>query len=186
MATKELTDDQKRLLVLISRFSNPSKSHDDEETWIKKLPLMALIYRGIRLNVFRVYDFSPTLVEYMGTVRFGNISKEGEDDIADLRHTGFLKRLKLATSHHIYVSAYRITPKGLDHMASFDNELHKAIDELINCSKCNDIMEIEAWDECHYIICRKCLREEKIDLFETKEVAYVSRPIFSDIWLPMD
>ena len=111
MTAIELTQDQKRLLILISKFSRPSESREEEETWIKKIPLMALIYFGIEHEILTEYDFAPTLVEYMGTVRFANISKEGEDDIADLRVAGLLKRLKLATSHHVYVSAYRITAK---------------------------------------------------------------------------
>ncbi len=186
MEAIELTQDQKRLLYLITKFSKPSESRNEEETWIKKIPLMALIYYGIENEILTEYDFAPTLVDYMGTVRFANISKEGEDDIADLRVAGLLKRLKLATSHHVYVSAYRITPKGFEYTTSFDEEITIPIDDLITCKTCTRTMNIEARDDSPYLICKDCEDEKKVAIFNIRELAYVSRPMFSDIWLPMD
>jgi hypothetical protein len=186
MAEEELTHDQMRLLILISKFSKPAKTREEEETWIKKIPLMALIDRGIRQNIFTDYDTAPSLVEYMGTTRYANISKEGEDDVADLRELGFVERLKLATSHHVYVSAYRITPGGLARVASLDKKQHEAIEKLIRCKKCNEEVDIEAKDDAPHLICKKCRTKEKIDIFDIEELAYVSSPLFSDIWLPPD
>lgn len=186
MTGEELTPDQKKLLLLISKFSRPSLSRDEEETWIKKIPLMALIYFGIKQGILDEYDHAPSLVEYMGSMRFANISKEGEDDIADLRKAGLLKRLKLATSHYVYVSAYRITPKGIEATDSFGTELHEAIDRFIRCDGCSGGMAIVARNDSPYLVCPSCGVEKKIDIFETEEVAYVSRPVFSDIWLPID
>ena len=182
----ELTQDRKRLLYLIAQFSKPSDSRDEDETWIKKIPLMALIYFGIKNGILVDYDYAPTLVDYMGTVRFANISKEGEADIADLRVEGLLKRLKLATSHHIYVSAYRITPNGLEYISSFDSDITNPIDALIKCKTCAQIMSIEARDDSPYMVCKSCKEEIMVDIFNIRELAYVSRPIFSDIWLPID
>jgi hypothetical protein len=186
MSEQELTQDQMRLLILISKFSKPAKTRNEEETWLKKIPLMALIDRGLRQDIFTGYDTAPTLVEYMGTTRYASISKEGEDDIADLRELGFVERLKLATSHHVYVSAYRITPGGVTRVVSLEKKHHEAIDKLIGCKKCNSEVEIEAKDDAPYLICKKCMIKEKIDIFDIQEVAYVSSPLFSDIWLPPD
>jgi hypothetical protein len=186
MDTIDLTLDQKRLLYLISKFSRPSESRDEEETWIKKIPLMALIYFGIEKNILTEYDFAPTLVEYMGAVRFANISKEGEDDIADLRVSGLLKRLKLATSHHVYVSAYRITPKGLAFITSFGKEITDAIDTIFKCDSCSGEMNIQTREDSPYMVCEGCPKEKIVEIFTIKELAYVSSPVFSDIWLPMD
>ena len=52
MANIDLTDDQKRLLLLLSKFTKPAKKKDEQETWIKKIPLSSLIYRGIKLKIF--------------------------------------------------------------------------------------------------------------------------------------
>ena len=183
---EELTQDQKRLLILISKFSKPAKTRDDEETWIKKIPLMALIKRGIQLKIFEEYDFAPQLVDYMGSARYASVSKEGEDDVADLREEGYLERLKLATSHHVYVSAYRTTHKGVKAADTFDKKDREAVDKIVKCEKCSGDVKIEAKEDAPYLICKKCLSKEKVDIFDIEEVAYVSEPVFSDIWLPPD
>ena len=186
MEDHDLTDDQTKLLILISKFSRPAKNRDAEETWLKKIPLMAMIYRGVRQNVFRSYDIAPTLVEYLGTVRFANISKEGEDDIADLREMGYVERLKLATSHHYYVSAYRITPQGQAKVAQLDQKYKKIVDKLIKCKKCGGPTDIETLADSPYLNCKQCPEKEKVDIFAIEELSYVSAPEFALIWLPPD
>ncbi len=186
MTELKITDDQKRLLIIISKFSKPAKSRDDEETWLKKIPLMSLINRGIHMNIFKTYDFAPMLVDYMGSTRYANISKEGEDDVADLREMGFVERLKLATSHHVYVSAYRITHKGIKFAASLDKKYHSAANDLLKCGKCDGDYKIEAKIDAPYLICKKCNKKEKVEIFNLEEVSYKSSPIFFDIWLPSE
>jgi hypothetical protein len=181
---EEMTQDQMRLLILISKFSKPAKRAEETETWIKKIPLMALIDQGIRRKIFKGYDFAPSLVDYMGGKRFANISKEGEDDVADLRELHFVERLKLATSHHVYVSAYRITPLGVKTAADLDKKHHKAVGKLVLCKKCGGDVDIESREDAPYLICKKCGAEEKVDIFNIDELAYISSPVFSKIWLP--
>ncbi len=186
MPEKKLTQDQKRLLILISKFSRPSKNRGEEETWVKKIPLHSLVNRGINLKVFDEYDFAPQLVEYMGSVRYAGISREGEDDVADLREEGHLERLKLATSNHVYVSAYRITRKGESAIKLFEKKDHDEVDKIVKCKKCSGQVKIESRDDAPYLICKRCAAEEKINIFDIEDVAYISSPVFSDIWLPPD
>jgi len=186
MSNINLTDDQKKLLILISKFTKPAKKRDEEETWIKKIPLSALIYRGIKLKVFQDYDFAPQIVDYMGNIKYANISKEGEDDVADLRTNGLVERLKLATSHHIYVSAYRITPEGVKVAASLDKKYHESVNKLVKCNKCEGTVNIKSKEDAPYLLCKKCINEEKVDIFNIEELSYVSTPVFSKIWLPPD
>ena len=77
MDITEISDDSKRLLILIDHFSEPAHTREEREIWIKKIPLAALINRGVRKGTFKDYDTAPTLVDYKGTTRFANISKEG-------------------------------------------------------------------------------------------------------------
>ncbi|MBA3044896.1 MAG: hypothetical protein KKH41_07940 [Candidatus Thermoplasmatota archaeon] len=181
----ELTQDQKRLIILISNFTKPAKKRNEEETWIKKIPLLALVNRGIHLGVFEGYDFAPSLVDYMGTSRYANVSKEGEDDVADLREEGYIERLKLATSNHVYVSAYMSTHSGIKLAGSLEKPHHDAVDKLVKC-KCGSPKSIESREDAPYLVCKKCGSEEKVDIFDIREVAYESGPVFSDIWLPPD
>ena len=180
----DMTEDQERLLILISKFSKPARTREEEETWIKKISLMALIHRGIMKKVFKTYDFAPMLVEYLGGKRFANMSKEGEDDVADLREMGYVERLKLATSHHVYVSAYRITPVGMKKAKSLQKKHKKAIEKLIRC-KCGGQYDIENMLD-PWLVCKKCGERIKVDIFDIEELAYVSSPVFSSIWLPPD
>ena len=186
MSAEKLTQDQKRLLILISNFTKPSQKRDEEETWIKKISLQALVNLGIKKKVFEDYDFAPQLVDYNGSVRYANISKEGEDDVADLREAGYVERLKLATSHHVYVSAYRITLDGMKIAASLDKNHHNLVDKITRCSKCFGKATMESKEDAPYLICKKCNTEEKVDIFSIDEINYVSSPVFSDIWLPPD
>ncbi len=186
MDVTEMTPDSKRLLILIDRFSEPAHSREDRETWIKKIPLAALINRGVRSGTFVDYDTAPMLVDYQGSTRFANISKEGEDDVADLREMGLVERLKLATSHHIYVSAYRITPAGKDTVKDIEKEHNAAVDKLLSCSSCGKSVDIEARQDAPYLVCRSCGGAEKVAIFDIDEVSYVSRPNFTNIWLPPD
>jgi len=186
MDITELSGDTKRLLILIDRFSEPAHTRDDREIWIKKIPLAALINRGLRMGTFKDYDTAPMLVDYKGSTRFANISKEGEDDVVDLREMGLVERLKLATSHHIYVSAYRITPAGKDIVKDIEKEHNAAVDKLLSCKKCSGSVDIEARDDAPYLVCTKCGDEDRVAIFDIDEVSYVSRPNFTSIWLPPD
>jgi hypothetical protein len=186
MDITEMTSDSKRLLILIDKFSEPAKTRKDRETWIKKVPLNALINRGVRLGIFKKYDSAPMMVDYKGSRRYANISKEGEDDVADLREMGLVERLKLATSHHIYVSAYRITPAGKDITKDIEKEHRAAIAKLLACKKCGGEVDIEARDDAPYLLCDECGEEVRVEIFDIDEVPYISRPNFTDIWLPPD
>ena len=184
---EELTNDQKRLLLVISRFSEPAQSQDDTETWIKRIPLMSLVNRGIRMGVFTEYDFAPMLVEYMGQMRYANISRGGMDDIIDLRERGLVDRLKLATSHHVYISAYKITPFGVACLQGLAEEHHEAVGELLSCKACGTgTVEMESREAAPYLICKDCGKEEQVPIFDIEKIPYVSSPVFSNIWLPPD
>ena len=181
----ELTPDQKRLLILISSFTKPARKRDEEETWIKKIPLHALINRGIQLGIFKDYDFAPSLVDYMGTTRYANVSKEGEDDVADLREEGHIERLKLATSHHVYVSAYMSTIGGVQLAKTFEKPHHDAVNKVVKC-KCGSPRSIDSREDAPYLLCKKCGSEEKVAIFDIRELAYESGTVFPAIWPPPD
>jgi hypothetical protein len=182
----ELRSDQRRLLILISRYSRPARSGDDEDMWIKKIPLLVLIHRGIKLNIFKDYDFAPTLVEYLGNSRFANISQEGEDDVARLREAELVERLKLATSHHVYVSAYRVTEKGMATAKRQAVEHQKAVSRLTACGDCGGELDVETRPDAPYLVCLKCKRTHKVDIFDIEKVPYRTSTVFSDIIPPPD
>ena len=184
MMDGDLTPDATRLLILVSRFSGPAGSKQEEERWMKKLPLAAMVARGIMLRLFVDYDLAPSLVDYMGETRFAYISRESEDDIVDLRSHGLLERLKLATKHHYYVSAYRVTERGLAVAEGAKKEHHAAIDRLTSCTGCGGKVEIVVRPDAPYLVCSSCDGSERIPLLDIEEIPYVTSPEFPGIWLP--
>ena len=47
-----LTENQNRLLYLVSLYTHKAESHDDKDEWIRKPALLVLIYEGVVANVF--------------------------------------------------------------------------------------------------------------------------------------
>ena len=184
MTDDELTADRLRLLILIARFSKPARTKDDHERWMKKMPLLSMVARGIHMGMFKDFDLHATLVDYLGDTRFATLSKEGEDDVADLRRLSLIERLKLATKHHFYVSAYRVTPKGLEAAGGAAKEHHDAIDRLTSCAKCGGRVEVVCREDSPYLVCGECDAEDRIPIFDIEEVPYTTSAVFSDVWLP--
>ena len=61
-----------------------STSADEKEEWIRKVPLMVLIYEGIVAQVYD-YDYAPSS-EIIHTRRiYFNTSQEGRNDVDVLR-----------------------------------------------------------------------------------------------------
>ena len=48
-----LTENQNRLLYLVSLYTHKAESHDDKDEWIRKPALLVLIYEGIVANARR-------------------------------------------------------------------------------------------------------------------------------------
>ena len=53
-----LTENQNRLLYLVSLYTHKAESHDDKDEWIRKPALLVLIYEGVVANVLD-YDYAP-------------------------------------------------------------------------------------------------------------------------------
>ena len=55
-----LTENQNRLLYLVSLYTHKAESHDDKDEWIRKPALLVLIYEGVVANVPRRRPFTPS------------------------------------------------------------------------------------------------------------------------------
>ena len=107
-----LTTEQKELLYLIARLTD---SLNCPTSWIKETPLQALIFHGIRKGLFNEYDYAPISTSFLGQGRkFVNLSKEGEDDLGDLRELGLLETIRVSSEKHDYITGYRPTKKSVN------------------------------------------------------------------------
>ena len=124
----ELSEDHTRLLYLIYCFTEETDT--DEETWIRKVPLMVLIYQGIVQGVFD-YDYAPAADILNGKRTYLNLSQEGRDDIDDLREAGLIYCLKLSSKKYQSTIAYRLTPFGKQHLQEACTDEDKELVEKV-------------------------------------------------------
>ncbi len=177
----ELTIEQKELLYLISKLTD---SLNCPISWVKETPLHALIFQGIRKGIFNEYDYAPISSSFLGQGRkFVNISKEGEDDLGDLRELGLLETIRLSSSKHDYITGYRPTKDSMRLLHEMDNEIKNRIDELFICPTCKSEkykLKIYVEDSDFKMECSDCEYNEIIPLVIPEDVSYTTTPYFFD------
>jgi hypothetical protein len=187
-----MTKEHKNLLYLISKYSRSSQVENEEEIWMKELPLRVFIYEGITQGIFD-YDYSPLSVEMIGGRRFLNISQESEDDIADLRELGLIENLKLSAVTYLLINAFKIKKSGLKVLNStngLSSEERNLIDKLCECPSCNEgLLETkinphaESDTDIIIIFCRnpECNYEKYSEITKFEDVCYKTSPYIPNI-----
>ncbi len=183
-----MTDEHKKLYYLLSKYSKAAHSKEEQEVWMKELPLRVLGFEGITQQIFKGYDYAPMSVEIAGGIgrRFLNISQEMEDDIADLRELGLLDCLKLSTTTYHVVNAYRIRE---NEKVQIPEEFKKEIDKLCNCPKCGQLLETrinpntEDEEELIEVFCRNlaCGVARYSNITASEDVSYVTEAYVPNI-----
>ena len=175
----ELTIEQKELLYLISRLTDHLNCPD---TWIKETPLQALMFHAIRKGLFNDYDYAPISSSFLGQGRkFVNISKEGEDDLGDLRELGLLETIRLSSTKHDFITGYRPTIESAKQLSQFNNEVKSRIDSLFVCPECNEPtfdLVIDVSKSSFLMKCESCSYNEDIPLIEPEDVSYSTKAYF--------
>ncbi len=183
-----ITDEHKKLYYLLSKYSKTAHTKDEQEVWMKELPLRVFGYEGIIKQIFKRYDYAPMSVEVAGGIgrRFLNISQEMEDDIADLRELGLLYCLKLSTTTYHVVNAYRIQE---NEKVKISEDFKKEIDGLCNCPKCGQLLETRInpnpkdEEELIEIFCRNlaCGVARYSGITAIEDVSYKTEPYIPNI-----
>ncbi|MFX0136309.1 MAG: hypothetical protein ACFFDN_21895 [Candidatus Hodarchaeota archaeon] len=173
MSEEQITQQMKRLLYLIAEYTKLEDKYG--ALAIKELPVLSLIFKGILNNILD-YDYAPQSVMYMDNRRFLNISREGEDDLDDLRDVKLLKKIRLATQRHVFIYAYNLTESGIKYLDSIPREDKDAIDHLVYC-KCGNLYNIQVQPEGVFMICNKCNIKIDTGITDIEDVAYKCSPI---------
>ena len=101
-----------RLLYLLSMFARPALTADDEEGWMREIPLICIMYEAITAGVIDL-DYAPCsmLVSHEGVSRrvWVNVTQEGKSACDDLREKGLVNGLKLSTEDFQPVTAFQVT-----------------------------------------------------------------------------
>ncbi|MBN1330636.1 MAG: hypothetical protein JXA54_14275 [Candidatus Heimdallarchaeota archaeon] len=175
----ELTIEQQELLYLISKMTD---SINCPISWIKQTPLQALVFQAIRKGLFNEYDYAPISTSFLGQGRkFVNISKEGEDDLGDLREFGLLETIRLSSTKHDYITGYRPTKESFNYLARMDKEIRQRVDDLFICPTCkkDDFkLEIKVEESEFHMKCNNCSYSEDIPLVVPEDVSYSTKAYF--------
>ena len=125
-----MTENQNRLLYLISLYSQPAVRKNDKEEWIRKPALLVLLYECIVTQALD-YDYAPASEIIEGRRKYFNISQEGKSDIDFLREEELLNGLKMSSKSYQPVSCYQISEKGLDLVSKIGKSDKAPINETV-------------------------------------------------------
>ena len=181
-SVSELTNDQMKLLYLISRFSKIGKALKDPDVWLKELALRTYVFQSIILGVFKEFDYSPLSVDTVTGRMFLNISQEAEDDIVDLRMLGLVESIKLTSQSSKMITAYRVTKEGLKVMVP--QSFKEVDDNVIVCKDCGDLLGVryERNEKDNiFLICTSCGSRTDSNITEIEDISYCSVPYFPKI-----
>ena len=115
----KMTENHLKLIYLISRYGKCATTPEEEETWIREVPLQVLVFEGIVNEVFD-FDYAPISVQVSvagGQRRLWmNISQEGKAATDDLREWLLLNGLKTTTVDSLPITALQLSARGADLM----------------------------------------------------------------------
>lgn len=191
-SVESLTRDQQLLLYTINYLTKwmIDDQHflkiGGEKVWIKELPLWAIMYYQITNGSYETYDYAPTPIQFFGRSCFTiNLSYEGVDDIEDLRELDILEKIRLSTSKHGFVTAYRITEIGDEYLKKIPKEVSDEVENLFFCKNCVKRMQfyMNMGDNPTVVIdCPDCDESDvHLDFLESEDVSYKSKPYFLKI-----
>ena len=161
-----------KLLYLISKYSHFAQTSAETEQWIRKLPLLVLIYEGIVQKVYD-YDYAPASQVIAHKRVYLNITQEGIDDLDDLVEAKLIKGLRLSTKEHQSVTAYQIAPSGLNLVSKrLPDEERQSVDELI--TEDGALLQV-VWEDGIFVM-RNATITRQSTITDTEYVSYVCSP----------
>ena len=100
-APETWTYDHGRLCYLMSLYATCAQSAEDNEGWLRQLPLNVLMFQGITSGVLD-FDYAPcsALISSGGRSQrvWLNVTQEGKAAIDDLREAGIINGLKVGAT----------------------------------------------------------------------------------------
>lgn len=130
--------DQVMLLYMLSRYAVCARTIKEEETWIRQIPLLVLMYEGIAAGALN-FDYAPAAIVIAQEGRpkriWMNTTQDGKSAIDDLREANLINGLKLSTKEYHSVTAFQVSLRGLELLAQVSKELKAKVDAFIFAPK---------------------------------------------------
>jgi len=174
-----MTQNQMKILYLISKMSGIQKRNRNI-IWLKELPLLTLIYEGIKEGIFEGYDYAPYLVTLQGVKQYANVSQEYLKEIDSLINQGFVLKLKLSTKYYDNINAFSVSTEHNKTLEKIPEYIKKQVDRLISCPGCNSIIDVLITERIASIVCPECSFSRESDFFKLEDIPYHSVAYFSE------
>ncbi|GMF17491.1 unnamed protein product [Phytophthora lilii] len=123
-----------RLLYLLSRFATYPSSTDEEEKWLRSLPLQVMVFEAI-VHGLLAFDYSPVCTSIVkdGQSRrlWLNMSHDARAAIDDLREHEHVKALKTCSEDFQPSTAYQVTEQGMKLLQTLPPRDKQRLDEFL-------------------------------------------------------
>ena len=169
-----LTENQNRLLYMVSLYSHAAQTEEEKEEWIRRQALMVLCYEGIVAQVLD-YDYAPASYLVQGRRKYFNTTQEGNSDIDFLREEELINGLKLSSTEYKPVTCYQVSQKGLELMRQLSKADKEAVHELVyapGTRGAEGLLRVH-WDGDEYWLQTESF-SRRSTVTETEDVSYVS------------
>ncbi|KAI9996862.1 hypothetical protein PInf_000124 [Phytophthora infestans] len=127
-----------RLLYLLSRFATYPSSTDEEEKWLRSLPLQVMVFEAI-VHGLLAFDYSPVCTSIVkdGQSRrlWLNMSHDARAAIDDLREHELVNALKTCSEDFQPSTAYQVTKEGMTVLASLPPRDKQRLDEFLTAPR---------------------------------------------------
>ncbi|KAK1932022.1 Uncharacterized protein P3T76_012522 [Phytophthora citrophthora] len=135
---KNWTPSHLRLLYLLSRFATYPSSTDEEEKWLRSLPLQVMVFEAI-VHGLLAFDYSPVCTSIVkdGQSRrlWLNMSHDARAAIDDLREHELVKALKTCSEDFQPSTAYQVTEEGMKVLSMLPHRDRQRLDEFLTAPR---------------------------------------------------
>jgi len=166
-----LTENQRRLLYLISLYTRVARVASEKEEWVRRQALVVLMYEGIVAQVFD-YDYAPQAMHVADRQVFMNVSQEGTSDLDYLREEGLLNSLKAASTSYAPITYYQVSMRGGDVAKRIPRGDKDAVHGMAYSPGTRELLQATWRGEAWYLVGREGF-ERKSTVTATEDVSYV-------------
>ncbi|CAM9155222.1 unnamed protein product, partial [Choristocarpus tenellus] len=167
-----LTENQNRLLYMISLYTYKSDTRDEKDSWLRKPALVVLLYEGIVANVLD-FDYAPQSELIENRRIWMNISQEGKSDVEFLREEELVNGLHVSSRNYKPITCYQISAKGKELVKRIARKEKEAVHEFVYGRGTRELLHVR-WDGNDYWLDSASGYQRKSTITETEDVSYVS------------
>eukprot|EP01032_Pedospumella_encystans_P025048 gene25048-28317_t len=168
-----LTENQNRLLYMISLYTKKATAGTDEkDEWVRKPALIVLIYEGIVAGVLD-FDYAPASALIENRRIWMNVSQEGKSDIEFLREEELVNGLQMSSKSFQPITCYQISDKGKELVKRISRKEKEAVHEFVYARGTRELLSAY-WDGRNYYLVSASGYRRKSTITECEDVSYVS------------